>query len=140
MIIMLCEGGFSLMETDEENFDILKSCKKALKPGGTFIFTMLCAFFPLFNDIEKLYLSESSEGCYHEKVDFDMVELREKSILVITDDLGVKKTIHCNERFLFQLRYGFGSLLLVLKISLFLVQGLESLVKTILSQSRILRC
>jgi len=99
MIIMLCEGGFSLMETDEENFDILKSCKNALKPGGTFIFTMLCAFFPLFNDIEKLYLSEGSEGCYHEKVTFDMLELREKSTLVVTDDLGVKKTIHCNERF-----------------------------------------
>ena len=28
---MLCEGGFSLMETDEMNFEILKNATKALK-------------------------------------------------------------------------------------------------------------
>lgn len=31
LAIMLCEGGFSLMETDEMNFEILKSAAKALK-------------------------------------------------------------------------------------------------------------
>ena len=30
LAIMLCEGGFSLMETDEENFEILKNVKTEL--------------------------------------------------------------------------------------------------------------
>ena len=39
--IMLCEGGFPLMETDEMNFAILQSAAKALKKPGKFIFTTL---------------------------------------------------------------------------------------------------
>ena len=31
--IMLCEGAFPLMETDEMNFEILRNVTKALKPG-----------------------------------------------------------------------------------------------------------
>ncbi len=31
LAIMLCEGGFSLMETDEMNFEILKNATKALE-------------------------------------------------------------------------------------------------------------
>ncbi|MBN3038563.1 MAG: class I SAM-dependent methyltransferase, partial [Candidatus Omnitrophica bacterium] len=34
LAIMLCEGGFSLMETDEMNFEILKEATKALKSKG----------------------------------------------------------------------------------------------------------
>ncbi|MBN2120636.1 MAG: class I SAM-dependent methyltransferase, partial [Candidatus Omnitrophica bacterium] len=34
LAIMLCEGGFSLMETDEMNFEILKNATKALKDKG----------------------------------------------------------------------------------------------------------
>ncbi|MBU4002204.1 MAG: class I SAM-dependent methyltransferase, partial [Proteobacteria bacterium] len=37
--IMLCEGGFPLMETDEMNFEILKNATRALKDKGKFIFT-----------------------------------------------------------------------------------------------------
>ena len=37
--IMLCEGGFPLMETDEMNFEILKNVSKSLKDKGRFIFT-----------------------------------------------------------------------------------------------------
>ena len=39
MAIMLCEGGFPLMETDEMNYEILKSVTKSLKKPGKFIFT-----------------------------------------------------------------------------------------------------
>ena len=35
--IMLCEGGFPLMETDEMNFEILKSVTKSLKEKSKFI-------------------------------------------------------------------------------------------------------
>ena len=41
LAIMLCEGGFSLMETDEMNFEILKNATKALKSKGKLIFTAL---------------------------------------------------------------------------------------------------
>jgi 2-polyprenyl-3-methyl-5-hydroxy-6-metoxy-1,4-benzoquinol methylase len=43
--IMLCEGGFPLMETDEMNFEILKSVTKSLKKPAKFIFTTLNGLF-----------------------------------------------------------------------------------------------
>ena len=44
--IMLCEGGFPLMETDEMNFEILKNVSNALKDKSEFIFTTLNGLFP----------------------------------------------------------------------------------------------
>ena len=62
--IMLCEGGFPLMETDEMNFEILKNVAKSLKIGGKFIFTTLNGLFPLFNSVEDFCAStRSSPGC-----------------------------------------------------------------------------
>jgi len=49
--IMLCEGGFPLMETDEMNFEILKNVSKSLKDHAKFIFTTLNGLFPLFHSI-----------------------------------------------------------------------------------------
>ena len=37
--IMLCEGGFSLMETDEMNFEILKNVTRSLIDKGKFVFS-----------------------------------------------------------------------------------------------------
>jgi len=48
LAIMLCEGGFSLMETDEMNFEILKNATKALKSKGKLIFTTLNGLFRCF--------------------------------------------------------------------------------------------
>ena len=39
--IMLCEGGFPLMETDEMNYEILRNVTESLKDKGKFIFTTL---------------------------------------------------------------------------------------------------
>jgi ubiquinone/menaquinone biosynthesis C-methylase UbiE len=39
LAIMLCEGSFLLMETDEMNFEILKNATRALKDKGKLIFT-----------------------------------------------------------------------------------------------------
>ena len=47
--IMLCEGGFPLMETDEMNFEILKNVTKSLNDKGKFIFTTLNGLFPLYH-------------------------------------------------------------------------------------------
>jgi len=49
LVIMICEGGFPLMETDEMNFKILESSARALKKNGKFIFTTLNGLFPLFH-------------------------------------------------------------------------------------------
>jgi 2-polyprenyl-3-methyl-5-hydroxy-6-metoxy-1,4-benzoquinol methylase len=51
--IMLCEGGFPLMETDELNFEILRSVSNALKQKGKFIFTTLNGLFPLYHSVEQ---------------------------------------------------------------------------------------
>ena len=47
--IMLCEGGFPLMETDEMNFEILKSVTKSLRENGKFMFTTLNGLFTLYH-------------------------------------------------------------------------------------------
>jgi 2-polyprenyl-3-methyl-5-hydroxy-6-metoxy-1,4-benzoquinol methylase len=52
--IMLCEGGFPLMETDEMNFEILKSVTKSLKDKSKFIFTTLNGLFPLVSFSRKI--------------------------------------------------------------------------------------
>jgi len=39
LAIMLCEGAFPLMETDEMNYEILKNATISLKEHGKFIFT-----------------------------------------------------------------------------------------------------
>ena len=53
LVIMLCEGAFPLMETDEMNFQILKNTSNALKPKGKLIFTTLNGLFPLFHSVKE---------------------------------------------------------------------------------------
>jgi len=98
--IMICEGGFSLMETDEMNFEILKNVTKALKPGAKFIFTTTNGFFPLCNSLDKFYASAVEEGnslCKNNT--FDLMTFRGNSIVEFEDDDGNKKTLECNERY-----------------------------------------
>ena len=58
LAIMLCEGAFPLMETDEMNFQILQNASKALKENGKLIFTTLNGLFPLFHSV-KDFLANS---------------------------------------------------------------------------------
>jgi len=53
LVIMLCEGAFPLMETDEMNFQILQNAANALKPKGKLIFTTLNGLFPLFHSVKE---------------------------------------------------------------------------------------
>ena len=62
LAIMLCEGGFSLMETDEMNFEILKNATKVLNDKGKLIFTTLNGLFPLFHSVNEFYKSVAKEG------------------------------------------------------------------------------
>lgn len=48
LALMLCEGAFPLMETDEMNFQILTNAYRSLKVGGKFIFTTLNGYSPFF--------------------------------------------------------------------------------------------
>jgi 2-polyprenyl-3-methyl-5-hydroxy-6-metoxy-1,4-benzoquinol methylase len=98
--IMLCEGGFSLMETDEMNFDILKSVTRSIKGQGKLIFTTLNGLFPLFHSLEKFYSSTSEEGnstCRSNA--FDLMTFRDHNTTEFEDDSGNKKVLESNERY-----------------------------------------
>ena len=100
MAIMLCEGGFSLMETDEMNFEILKNATKALKDKGKFIFTTLNGLFPLFHSVKEFYEAAAKEGnsaC--KNCSFDLMTFRDHNSVVFDDDAGNKKELKCNERY-----------------------------------------
>jgi 2-polyprenyl-3-methyl-5-hydroxy-6-metoxy-1,4-benzoquinol methylase len=100
LAIMLCEGGFSLMETDEMNFEILKNAAKALKDKGKLIFTTLNGLFPLFHSVKEFYESAQKEGQSQCKdCSFDLMTFRDHNTTVIEDDSGNKKELKSNERY-----------------------------------------
>jgi len=99
LAIMLCEGGFSLMETDEMNFEILKSATKALKSKGKLIFTTLNGLFPLFHSVSEFYKSSQKEGQSQcKECSFDLLTFRDHNRVEFEDDSGNKKVLECNER------------------------------------------
>ena len=100
LAIMLCEGGFSLMETDEMNFAILKSAARALNGQGKLIFTTLNGLFPLFHSVKEFYESAQKEGQSQCKdCSFDLMTFRDHNTAVFEDDSGNKRELKCNERY-----------------------------------------
>ena len=100
LAIMLCEGAFPLMETDEMNYQILKNATKSLKEHGKFIFTTLNGLFPLFHSVEKFHAATSDEGnATCSSNEFDLMTLRDHNITEVIDDDGNKKRLECNERY-----------------------------------------
>ncbi len=98
--IMLCEGAFPLMETDEMNYEILKNVTRALKPQGLFIFTTLNGLFPLYHSVEKFLASNTVEGnATYLSNTFDLMTFRDHNITEVEDDSGNKKSVECNERY-----------------------------------------
>ena len=67
VVLLLCEGGFSLVETDEMDRQILQGVARALRPGGTLIMTAPNAAFMLAR-------ADEDDG-------FDPVTLREQFTL-----------------------------------------------------------
>jgi len=96
LVLILCEGGFSLMETDEMNFDILKNAAKALKSDGKLILTCLNALFPLFHSVKE-FLSRADQNS--KDLTFDIMTFRDSSKFEFVDDSGNKGTLDCNERY-----------------------------------------
>ena len=100
LAIMLCEGAFPLMETDEMNYEILKGAALSLQPGGKLIFTTLNGLFPLFHSVKDFLASQTEEGnAVYEDNFFDLMTFRNLSVAKIEDDLGNKKELRCNERY-----------------------------------------
>jgi SAM-dependent methyltransferase len=98
--IMLCEGGFSLMETDEMDFEILKNVTKALKPKAKLILTTCNGLFPLFHSVNEFYASAQEEGnAKCKSKGFDLMTFRDYNTVEFEDDSGNKKTLECNDRY-----------------------------------------
>jgi len=96
LALMICEGAFPLMETDEENVRILENAARALKPGGKLILTTLNALFPLAHSIKDFM---NAHGQKSEANSFDLMTFRDRSVLEFTDDNGDVHRIECNERY-----------------------------------------
>jgi len=100
LAIMLCEGAFPLMETDEMNFQILQNAAKSLKDDGKLIFTTLNGLFPLFHSVKDFLASHKEDGnAVYDKNSFDLMTFRDRNVTTIEDDLGNKKDLECNERY-----------------------------------------
>ncbi len=96
--ITLCEGGFSLQETDALNYKILEGAARALRSPGKLIFTTLNALFPLYHNV-KDFLSEAPSGVTTDKCSFDLMTFRDRSTVTVTDDDGNRKELDTDERF-----------------------------------------
>ena len=100
MAIMLCEGGFPLMETDEMNFEILKSVNRSLKEKSKLIFTTLNGLFPLYHSVEAFCASNTNNGnATYRSNTFDLMTFRDHNITELEDDNGKLLTLDCNERY-----------------------------------------
>jgi len=100
LVIMICEGAFSLMETDEMNFQILQNAANALKSNGKLIFTTLNGLFPLFHSVKDFLNSDLQSGnATYGNNSFDLMSFRDFGTISIQDDLGNKKELQCNERY-----------------------------------------
>lgn len=98
--IMLCEGGFPLMETDELNYQILQNVAKTLKDKGKFIFTTLNGLFPIYHTInEFLETGNNQDGVQYKSQKFDLMTFRDHNITTFTDDDGKTHKLECNERY-----------------------------------------
>jgi hypothetical protein len=88
------------METDEMNFEILRSVSNSLKASGKFIFTTLNGLFPIFHSVEQFTSSEMQEGNeLLSQNSFDLMTLRQVSVMTFEDDSGNRKELECNERY-----------------------------------------
>ncbi len=99
LAIMLCEGGFCLMETDEMNFEILRNAAESLKKSGKLIFSALNCLFPLYHSIEEFHSTKDKGNTTCKSNTFDLMTFRDHNMVTVEDDSGNIKKLECNERF-----------------------------------------
>ncbi|MGI6483008.1 MAG: class I SAM-dependent methyltransferase [Methanobacterium sp.] len=98
LVIMICEGAFPLMETDEMNFNILESAARSLNKKGKLILTTLNGLFPLFHSV-KDFINSDSTSQTNKNNTFDLMTFRDIYQLEIEGDDGCKMNLNCNERY-----------------------------------------
>lgn len=98
LVIMICEGAFPLMETDEMNHQILINASKTLKSKGKLIFTTLNGLFPLFHSVKE-FINAGAEKDVSSENTFDLMTFRDYSVYETEDDSGNKLSLKCNERY-----------------------------------------
>lgn len=98
LVIMICEGGFPLMETDEMNFQILENAAKSLDKDGKLIFTTLNGLFPLFHSV-KDFINANSKSQSNIGNTFNLMTFRDEYLFETEDDDGNKLSLKCNERY-----------------------------------------
>jgi len=100
LALMLCEGAFPLMETDEMNYEILRNATKSLRNQGKLIFTTLNGLFPLYHSVEEFCASTTDPGnATYKSNTFDLMTFRDHNITEFVDDDGNKKKLESNERY-----------------------------------------
>lgn len=97
LALMICEGAFPLMETDEMNFEILRGAARALRPGGKLVMTTLNGLFPLHRSV-GLFESEGMTEASTEGHDFDLMTFRMRSRVKTRDRDGRPIEVDCDER------------------------------------------
>jgi 2-polyprenyl-3-methyl-5-hydroxy-6-metoxy-1,4-benzoquinol methylase len=100
LVMMICEGAFPLMETDEMNYQILHNAANALKTNGKLIFTTLNGLFPLFHSVKDFLDANAQPGnAVSHTNTFDLMTFRDINVTVAVDDLGKTLELNCNERY-----------------------------------------
>jgi len=100
LAMMICEGAFPLMETDEMNFEILRNAAHALKINGKLILSTLNGLFPLFHSVKRFLDSKAVQSAAnYNNNSFDLMTFRDRGLVTVEDDLGKKKELNCNERY-----------------------------------------
>ena len=100
LAIMLCEGAFPLMETDEMNYQIIQNAAKSLKSNGKLILTTLNGLFPLFHQVKDFLAQNKEKNDTNSTINrFDLMTFREHSITTLSDDSGNKMELKCDERY-----------------------------------------
>jgi len=74
LALLVCEGAFPLMETDEMNFRIIQNAARALKSGGKLILTTLNGLFPLFHSVKDFVNAAGGDSVTTEN-SFDLMTL-----------------------------------------------------------------
>jgi SAM-dependent methyltransferase len=97
LAVMICEGAFPLMETDEMNFEILRGAARALRPGGKLVMTTLNGLFPLHRSVGQVE-NQSGGDSATEGHAFDLMTFRMRSRLTARDDHGRPVELDCDER------------------------------------------
>lgn len=100
LAILLCEGGFCLMETDEMNYEILRGAASSLRSGGKLVMTTLNGLFPLFHSVKEFFEKGAADGhaTYSDNT-FDLMTFRDHNITTVKDDSGNDVRLECNERY-----------------------------------------